>query len=110
MKHNSDQADLFDAYTRARPSDPDTSHAIAERIQYRLTGLRIKVLAYFRSIYPQSITDLDLQAYFDNHGSTYRTRRAELTEMGLIRDTGLRRWQADAHRVLWVATPWRTDA
>jgi hypothetical protein len=107
---NSNQADLFEPHTRARPLDPDTSHAAAERIQYRMSPLRLKVLGHFRSIYPQSITDLDLQAHFDNHGSTYRTRRAELTEMGLIRDTGLRRWQDGSHRVLWVASSWRADA
>jgi hypothetical protein len=106
MRRNERQADLFEAYTRARPSDPDTSHVAAERIQQRLNKLQFKVLDHFRAIAPQSITDLDLEYHFNNHGSTYRTRRAELTELGLIQDTGLRRWQEGSHRVLWAATPW----
>lgn len=97
------QPDLFDAHTRARGGDPDTSHVAAERIQSRINTLQQRVLQHFRSIYPNAITDLDLETHFGDHGSTYRTRRAELVELGLIRDTGLRRFQRRHHRVLWVA-------
>ena len=68
-----------------------------------MTDIQIEVLSHFLSIYPRAITDLDLQSYFNNHKSTHRTRRSELTKMGLIMDTGLRRFQDNAHRVLWVA-------
>lgn len=105
-RRGTNQGDLFEPFTRARPGDPDTSHVAAERIAHRLNVLQRKVLLYFRLIYPRSITDLDLQSYFGNHGSTYRTRRAELTELGLITDTGKRRWQDGSHRVLWAESPW----
>lgn len=103
-RSDDNQYGLFDAFTRARPFDPDTSHVAAERIVPRINKLQTKVLDYFRAIHPNAITDRDLEDHFGNHGSTYRTRRAELTEMGLIADTGLRRWQDGSHRVLWAAT------
>jgi hypothetical protein len=94
---------LFEPHTRARPGDPDTSHAAARRIQHTMTDVQIQVLTYFRSIYPRAITDLDLQAYFSDDKSTYRTRRSELVAMGLIVDTLQRRFQDGSNRVLWVA-------
>jgi hypothetical protein len=102
-RKNSNQISLFEPHTRARPGDPDTSHIAAERIQHRMTDIQIEVLDYFRSIWPQAITDLDLQSYFNDHKSTHRTRRSELTEMGLIVDTKLRRFQDGSNRVLWRA-------
>jgi hypothetical protein len=94
---------LFEPHTRARPGDPDTSHAAARRIQHTMTDVQIQVLTYFRSIYPRAITDLDLQSYFNDDKSTYRTRRSELVAMGLIVDTLERRHQDGSNRVLWAA-------
>ncbi len=102
-RKTSNQTGLFEPHTRARPGDPDTSHAAAGRIQHRMTDIQIKVLSYFLSIWPRAITDLDLQSYFNDHKSTYRTRRSELVAMGLIVDTLERRYQDGSNRVLWVA-------
>lgn len=100
---SNDQSDLFPDYTRARPSDPDTSHEAAAEVQRRLNALQQAVLAYFRAVAPHPMTDLDLENHFGNHRSTYRTRRAELTELGLLYDTGRRCFQAGSNRVLWAA-------
>ena len=60
-----------------------------------------RVLDFIRSRGASGCTDLDIQRRFGNHGSTYRTRRAELTALGLVRDSGVRVMQDDgqAHRV-----------
>jgi hypothetical protein len=101
-----DQPDLF---TRTRPGDPDTSHEAAAKIAPRMTALQVKVLTYMREIFPRAITDLDLQDHFNNDLSTYRTRRSELTEMGLVYDTRQRRFQLGSNRVLWRAVPWSDE-
>lgn len=81
--------DLF-AYTRSRATDPDTSVEAAESVSPRIRELQQKVLR-FAEINPDGFTDRDLEQHFLNSGSTYRTRRSELTEMGMIRDSGERR-------------------
>jgi hypothetical protein len=49
------------------------------------------------------MTDFELEEIFGNHGSTYRTRRSELTEQGLIIDTGRTRVQRGRNRIVWAA-------
>lgn len=74
----------------ARHTDPGTSHEAALGISPRLRELQEKVLL-FAADNPDGFTDIDLNRHFDTHGSTYRTRRAELVEQGLIKDSGERR-------------------
>lgn len=93
----------FDFWTRARGTDPDTSFEAAEAVFPKINRIQLEVLTHFRSIYPRAITDYDLQQHFDNHMSTYRTRRSELTAMCLIVDSGQRKFQAGRNRILWVA-------
>lgn len=97
---------FFDIWTRARSTDPGTSFEAAEKIAPKMTRIQAQVLNYFRTIYPRSITDLDLQDHFGNQLSTYRTRRSELTAMDLVLDSGMRRFQHGSNRVLWIAKPW----
>lgn len=106
-RNHPDQTNMFDADTRVRPTDPSTSHDAAERIMPKLNQLQLTVLDYFRSIYPAVITDLDLQEHFGNHLSTYRTRRQELTALGLIQDSGRQKWQRGSNRIMWGAAPWK---
>src|SRR6478609_1701528 len=47
----------------------------------------------------------DLENRFNNPGSTYRSRRSELTAMGLLRDSGQRREQEGGTRIIWEITP-----
>jgi hypothetical protein len=70
------------------------------------TRLQQEVLAYLRSIHPEGCTDLDLQSVFANHRSTYRTRRAELVDAGLVERIGKIR-QDGANRIVWRATAWK---
>lgn len=85
------QATLFDyARTRARHSDPDTSRKAASSMVGRISKVRQDVLLYALS-QPDGFTDYDLCEHFGNHGSTYRTRRSELTDRGEIVPTQQRR-------------------
>lgn len=95
-------SDPFEPNTRARSSDPDTSHLAAESVAYKMTALRIEVLQLFvREI---QMTDLTLQALCRDHRSTYRTRRSELAQMGYVADTGIRILQAGSKRIIWRIT------
>lgn len=88
----------------ARNTDPDTSHEAAESISPRLRELQRKVLM-FAYDYPDGFIDPELNRRFDTHGSTYRTRRAELVEQGLIRDSGERRTDGGTRRhIIWQIT------
>jgi hypothetical protein len=86
----------------ARVSDPSTSHEAAARIATTMSDTQKLVLDFIRSRGTSGCTDLDIQRRFGNHGSTYRTRRAELTALGLVRDSGLRVMQDKGRRIVWV--------
>lgn len=98
--------DLF-TFTRHRLADPDTSVEAAESVSPRIRMLQQAVLD-FASAHPDGFTDRDLEAHFMNAGSTYRTRRSELTEKGYIRDSGERRTYGAGgtgrRHILWQIT------
>ena len=108
MSEDDDIFDWYEARTRSRLTDPDTSHAAYAKIAYKMNECRREVLHYF--VHRVHMTDLDLQEHFDNHLATYRTRRSELTEMGYIADSGARILQNDSNRIIWVITPLGREA
>lgn len=77
------------AGTKARRSDPDTSHEAANYIAPALRELQLKVLMWAQRRPLFRFTDAELQRAMGGN-STYRTRRAELVQLGLVRDTGER--------------------
>lgn len=85
-----------------RNLDPQTSYEAGEKIIPKLRKIQQEVYDYFLAVGPVGATDLDLQTHFNRHGSTYRTRRAELVELGLIIDTGQRREQQGSRRNVWA--------
>jgi hypothetical protein len=93
------------AVTRARTADPETSHEAAEAIADRLRELQQRVLDVFHAYGPLTHHRL-IALYQSKHGrtaeSTIRTRCAELTAMGLLRDSG-RREKVSATRdgIVW---------
>jgi hypothetical protein len=87
----------------ARRTDPTTSFEAGAKIVKKLRSLQLAVLAAHQSR-PAGLTDLELEDQFSDHGSTYRTRRAELVAIGLIRDSGFRKVQAGRKRVIWQIT------
>lgn len=89
---------VFDGGPRARRFDPDTSHEAAASVAPVLRKLQRLVLEFAAMREPVGFTDVDLNAHFQTHLSTYRTRRRELADMGLLYDTGERRELPDAAR------------
>jgi len=82
-----------------RHTDPDTSRIYLSAD--RTTQIQRDILNYMRR-YPGGVTDMDIQNFFGNHGATYRTRRKELVDKGLITDSGIRMRQEGRRRILWV--------
>lgn len=103
------QPDMFgtDPKTQARNTDPHTSHQAARMMKYDLNDLKWKVMEALCAL--GLATDLEINAYcFENYGgraeSTYRKRRGELAEAGLVKDTGHTRWQGGRNRIVWALT------
>ena len=83
-----------------RASDPQTSYESAARVVPKLRELQ-RIVFETHQAHPGGLTDFDLENICGSHGSTYRTRRAELTEMGLLRDSGRKKLQNGRNRVVW---------
>lgn len=91
----------------ARRLDPGTSHAAAEAITPSLPHKQAKVLRFAERMGAAGFTDLAMQDNFADHSSTYRSRRAELCEAGLIEDSGYRQQPKGRGRlyIVWRITP-----
>lgn len=105
----SNQLDLasMPGWTRSRRGDRDTSREAGNAASRRATETQMAVLEYAVSMGENGFTDRDLAHFFDNAGSTYRTRRSELTAKGHIVDTGLTRTYEDSARrhTIWKFKP-----
>lgn len=107
------QRDLFGAHARRR--DPATSHAAAESVTPKLTITRRALLKALRLL-ARPVTDHEIARYYpgiaQNDGlpgqspSGLRTRRKELVDLGLVRDSG---WTATLpsgrKATLWELVP-----
>lgn len=88
----------------ARRSDPVTSWEAACEATKGLRETQRKVLQYAFERGPRGFTDEQLNEWFGSHSSTWRTRRAELTALGYITDTGARVGEVGRRRVVWSIT------
>lgn len=111
------EPNLFDTPAQgalARTTDPETSHQAAESV----TDLRDKqrhVLAALAALGPstdhQLVEDYAMLDLAPQSPSGIRTRRRELTDAGLVRDTGERRQLASGRNaIVWATTHQRTTA
>jgi hypothetical protein len=103
------QPSLFDQRPRARWSDPLTSHQAAASVT-RMRRSQAAVLAVLREEGPA--TDEEIAARYRTpprpmqSPSGLRTRRAELVEAGLVRDSGERRRLPSGRLgIVWEVTP-----
>lgn len=90
---------------RARRTDPVTSHDAADGVTPHLSVLQRQVLGWaVRQV--GGFIDPELQDFFDNPGSTHRTRRCELVDLGLIKPVGVRAYEDKKFGfTVWAATP-----
>lgn len=85
-----------------RRHDPETSKQAAESVVDKRGRLQAIVLFYAANQAEEGFTDEMLSNWFECRGSTYRTRRAELTAQGLIVPTRRRaRLSSGRHAVVW---------
>lgn len=88
----------------ARRTDPGTSWEAARETTKRLRKLHKEVLQFAFERGARGFTDVDLGEFFDCQGSTYRTRRSELTARGYITDTGARIGSKGRRHIVWAIT------
>lgn len=97
-------SDLF-SHTHTRRDDPGTSRQAAHFIAGSVTNLQRLVLDYVKN--HRGCTDREMvDALRKEHGgseSTYRTRRSELEDMGLVEQLGEVEIGKKKHRT-WAAT------
>ncbi len=89
----------------ARHTDPSTSHDAATAVTPHLSYHQHRVLRFARD-HADGVTDLDMEIDLCEFGSTLRSRRHELVELGMIVDVGtVRRLEGDARRrIVWAIT------
>jgi hypothetical protein len=87
----------------ARSTDPHTSHDAAKAVTPATGTIRAQVEAFAFGKNDKGFVDEELSAAFGaSDKSSYRTRRAELTEAGVIVDSGRTRGErrgATVHRL-----------
>lgn len=99
------QRGLFDPLPPSPPAQrhSPTSRDAAAQIAPRAGTLRAAVLAALKDA-PGGLTDEELQTLLNMGASTQRPRRIELTQAGLVRDSGTtRRTRSGRQAVVWVA-------
>lgn len=105
--------DLFGGgQAHARRTDPATSYQAAAAVTPDLRSLQGQVADYARRAGVGGFTDAQLSADLDDDGSTFRTRRSELTDRNIILDSGQRRRWGDSlrSRIVWVHRDFFPDA
>lgn len=100
-----EQLGMFDPHTKARSSDPHTSHDAAASLTH-VRDSQNAVLKFLRAYGPMTDTEL----VTDYHGnprqsaSGLRTRRSELAAAGLVVDTGRRtKLPSGRYGIVWRA-------
>lgn len=83
-----------------RRTDPETSRLAANWVFNSLTEIQEKVLVFIKAN-PNGVTDLQISQHFEDDGSTYRTRRAELVAQGRVKNSGRRIKQDGTTRIVW---------
>lgn len=90
-----------EAHQLARRNDRPTSKQAAKAALGDYSDRQLRVLEVFRIHGRDGLTDYELESLCGSHGSTWRTRRAELTEAGIIIDTDNVRVIAGSRRTVW---------
>jgi hypothetical protein len=107
-------AEVFDLDSaRARRSDPDTSHLAADKSSKKLSQLQAIVLFLFM-VHGEGLTDTELDDLYASNWErknwprvrmdTPRKRRSDLTRLGRLEDSTVRRMSRHGSlEAVWVA-------
>jgi hypothetical protein len=84
-------------------STSQTSAEAAESVREGAAELRERVYSALKRVWPEGLTDEQMQQALGMQGNTQRPRRRELEQRGLVRDSGERRFTTSGRRaVVWV--------
>ena len=93
-----------------RRESRQTSIDAAQSIVPSLTEIQNAVLQYANTM-PTGFTDDQMNRHFQSYGSTYRTRRAELTAKNLIVDSGkLARLPSGRNATVWLLAKFKEQS
>jgi hypothetical protein len=93
----------MEALTLHRTTDPDTSVEAAEAILSSIHRTQKQVLDLLKR-HPRGLTDHEIQLMLGGRPtSKYRSRRAELTRKGQVKDSGERRLINGRNCIIWCA-------
>jgi hypothetical protein len=81
---------MFNLFKMFRKDAKDTSVEAAKSILFALPNIEAVVYEYAAMQGTKGFTDDQMNEYFETHKSTYRARRANLVEKGLVEDSGAR--------------------
>ena len=92
------------AHKMHRHDDPHTSEEAALAVAPHLNEIQREVEAYATRCGYFGFTDYELNIHFMTTGSTYRSRRAELADMGVIVDSGKvkRKGENGRNHTIWM--------
>lgn len=103
--------EMADCYgpAHARRTDPDTSHRAAREVTPHLDTIRAEVERWALGCGPEGFIDEELSAAFEaSDSSSYRTRRAELTDAGRIVFSGRKRLNSSMRQcMIWMHASFR---
>ena len=87
-----------------------TSIDAAEIITPHLTDIQNAVISY-ATLMTTGFTDDQMNRHFQHYGSTYRTRRAELTAKNIIVDSGkVSRLPSGRNATVWVLAQYKEQS
>jgi hypothetical protein len=88
----------------------ETSIEAAKPIFRILNELQAKVL-YFAEQKPEGFTDEEMNFFFDTHRSTFRARRSELVNAGLIMDSGRKAKMVNGRNAtVWILSEYMVNS
>jgi hypothetical protein len=92
------------AHKMHRRDDPHTSEEAALAVAPHLNEIHKQVEAYATRCGYFGFTDYELNIHFMTTSSTYRSRRSELTDMGILVDSGkVKRKEGSArNHTIWM--------
>ena len=102
------QQELFEDGTQlkkmVRRNASETSVEAAKSVLKHVREIHKKILDYAKKC-ENGFTDEEMNSYFQTHRSTYRARRSELVEMGLIFNSNEKRKMENGRMAtVWQAT------
>lgn len=93
----------YEALTRARTNDPETSKEAARKLKSEKVSRTKQLILYWLGEHPEGLTDWEISEIEGDHGPNFRSRRNELTRDGYLKADGTRVINGRKHTVWKLA-------